>query len=69
MKPNTIRDKALKACADQQQAAREMWRKVMAEYPDAEKRELDRRRLAMIKVIADGGSIDDGAAAARAVEV
>ena len=66
MKPNTVRNKALKAC-DDQEAARAMWRKVMAEFPDAEKRELDRRRLAMLKVIADGGSIEDGAAAARAV--
>ena len=66
MKPNTVRNKALKTCADQE-AARAMWRKLMAEFPDADRRELNRRRLAMLEVIADGGSIEDGAAAARAV--
>lgn len=66
MKPNTIRDRALKVCADQE-AARTMWRNVMSEFPCAEKHELDRRRLAMLKTISEGGSIEDGAAAARKV--
>lgn len=66
MKPNAIRNKAAKACADQE-AARTMWRKVMSEFPDADRRELDKGRLAMLTAIADGGTIDDGVAAARAV--
>lgn len=66
MKPNTIRNKAIKVCTDQE-AARAMWRKVMSEFPDADRRELDKARLAMLETIADGGSIDDGARAAREV--
>lgn len=66
MKPNAIRNKALKVCEDQE-SARATWRKIMDEFPDANQRELDAGRLAMLKAIADGGSIEDGANAAREV--
>ncbi|MCI5075627.1 hypothetical protein [Oricola sp.] len=66
MKPNAIRKKAAKECADQE-AARAMWRKVMDEFPDVGRRELDKGRLAMLTVIAEGGTIEDGASAAREV--
>lgn len=62
---NRVRDKALKVCADPE-AAREAWTRVSADGRCHGKTSRA-ARYAMLKVIADGGSILDAEKAAWAV--
>lgn len=64
MKPNTIRNKALNAC-DYQEEARKIWRRVLDDHPGADVYAQRGARLAMLHVIADGGSFEEAEKAAR----
>lgn len=55
MTPNQIKNKALKRCADQQ-AAQEAWRRVSADSRCHGKTSRA-ARLAMLTVLADGGTV------------
>ncbi len=70
MKPNAIRDKALTKCADQE-AARAAWSRVYEARPEfsgtnaryVERKEVTAARLAMLSVLAGGGTIEAAEAA------
>lgn len=67
MKPNTIRDKALaKLTADERDRARAAWGKVRSD-PRCHGKVARAARLAMLTVLADGGTIAAAKKAAKAV--
>ncbi|MCY0150908.1 hypothetical protein OEG84_25210 [Hoeflea sp. G2-23] len=71
MKPNTLRNKALKAAAANPdysvELARQRWQAVFADHPDASDEQKTAARLAMITIIAAKGSLEDAEKAARKV--